>query len=282
MSPIKTPTFKIIVRTVYATTLVLLVLIFWTIAALCIYGDIAYDDQGEIGDYGYLDNVACNVSDIKLQGNIATYTLESDEDMVSSEALVAAIREADEDDGIKAILLEIDSTGGSPVASEEIADALKRARKPTVAVIREYGDSGAYWVATGADRIFASASSELGSIGVTMSYLDNSQQNTNDGLVYNQISAGKFKDTGSPDKTLTEEERQLLQRDIDILHENFIDAVATNRNLDADKVRALADGSTMLGDAALANGLIDRIGGISEAEEYLAEVIGEEARICQK
>jgi len=180
-----------------------------------------------------------------------------------------------------AILLEIDSLGGYPVAGEEVANALKNAKKPTVAVIRQTGDSAAYWATTGADRIFASSLSDVGSIGVSMSYLDNTKKNEVDGLTYNGLSAGKFKDTGDPDKTLTEEEKRLLQRDLDLLHEKFISAVATNRSLDIEKVRILADGSTMLGDAALANGLIDQIGGIPEAESYLRGIVGEDATVCQ-
>lgn len=150
-----------------------------------------------------------------------------------------------------------------------------------MAVIRGAGASGAYWAATGADRIFASSSSDVGSIGVTMSYLDNTKKNEADGFTYNELSAGKFKDTGDPNKILTEEEKQLLQRDIDIVYEKFISAVAANRNLDIEKVRVLADGSTMMGDAALASGLIDQIGGTSEAREYLKGIIGEDATVCR-
>ena len=228
-----------------------------------------------------VEDSACNVSNIKLHGEIATYLVSSDEDTVSSESLVLAIQTAEKDDSVKAILLEIDSLGGYPVAGEEVANALKSAKKPTVAVIRQTGDSAAYWAATGTDRIFASSLSDVGGMGVTMSYLDNTKKNEKDGLTYNGLSAGKFKDTGNPDKILTEEEKQLLQRDIDILHEKFISEVANNRNLNVEKVRALADGSTMLGDAALANGLIDQIGGISEAREYLKGIIGEDATVCQ-
>ena len=182
--------------------------------------------------------------------------------------------------GIKAIVLEIDSPGGYPVAAEEVANALKRAKKPTIALIREYGTSGAYYAATGADVIFASQNSDIGSIGVTMSYLDHSKENEKDGLTYNQISAGKFKDSGDSNKSLTLEEKELFMRDINILHENFIEAVADNRNIDIEKVKLLADGSTMLGQMALENNLIDHIGGRYEVEEYLRKKIGGNIEIC--
>jgi len=83
-----------------------------------------------------------------------------------------------------------------------------------------------------------------------------------------------------PEKPLTFEERQLLERDLQITLDVFIKTVSENRNLDIDKVRALADGSSMLGAMALANGLIDRIGGFYEVEDYLTELIGEEPEIC--
>jgi protease-4 len=101
-----------------------------------------------------------------------------------------------------------------------------------------------------------------------------------EGVHYNDLSSAKFKDTGDPNRTLTQEEKELLMRDLKIVHENFVDAVALNRGLPRDDVAALADGSSMLGDMAFQKGLIDRIGGVYEAREYLSERIGEPADIC--
>lgn len=237
----------------------------------------------------YYENDNCNVSDIKLQGGLFTYipnTYKDEngiaiEDLISAEDIVGAIENAEKDDGIKAIIIEIDSFGGDPVAAEEVANALKRAKKPTVALIREDANSSAYYAATGADIIFASANSDVGSIGVTISYLDNAKKNKKDGLTFNQLSVGKFKDMFNSDKPLTDEERKLIERDLKILHENFIKAVAENRKIDVEKVRQLADGSSMPGQMALENNLIDKIGGRYEVEEYLKEKIGEEAEICR-
>jgi len=230
----------------------------------------------------------CNVSGIELHGNLLTYisptNLDKDgnvlEDQTASENIVYFINEAEKDENIKAIILEIDSYGGSPVAAEEISNTLKNAKKPTVALIRDGGVSAAYLAATGADKIFASKNSDVGSIAVTMSYLDNVRQNQKEGLTFNQLSSGKFKDTGDPNKTLSAEEIKLLMRDVNIIHQNFIKTVAENRNLDIKKVEGLADGSTMLGEMALKNGLIDQIGGVFEVKEYLKEKIGEEVEIC--
>jgi len=247
------------------------------------------DDTGEemdVAEQGVEEN--CNVSGITLHGDLYTYISPADFDAEgtllydesASEDIVYQIEQAEKDEQIKAIILEIDSYGGGPTAGEEVANALKNVGKPTVALIREGGVSAAYWAASGADIIFASQNSDVGSIGVTMSYLDNTAQNQKEGLSYNQLSSGKFKDTGDPNKTLSVEEKALLMRDVNIIHQNFMEAVAENRNLDINKVKAMADGSSMLGEMALQNGLIDKIGGESEVKEYLKEKIGDEVEIC--
>lgn len=238
------------------------------------------------------DNLAegdnCNTLGIKLHGSLITYISPADldkdgnplSDQTASENIVYSINKAEKDKNTKAIILEIDSYGGSPVAAEEISNALENSKKPTVALIRDGGVSAAYLAATGADKIFASKNSDVGGIAATMSYLDNVRQNQKEGLTFNQLSSGKFKDTGDPNKTLSAEEIKLLMRDVNIIHQNFIKTVAENRNLDIKKVESLADGSTMLGEMALKNGLIDQIGGLFEVKEYLKEKIGEEVEIC--
>ena len=126
---------------------------------------------------------ACNTADIKLYGALVYYPSESDgaspsalgdgsSDQTASEDIRAQIEAADSDPGVKAILLQIDSPGGDPVAGEDVADALKHASKPTVALVADEGTSAAYWAATGAQTIFASANSSVADIGVTQSYLD--------------------------------------------------------------------------------------------------------------
>lgn len=254
--------------------------LFWQIDSL-------FPDEIETADEDNLKNRPCNVFGVELHGDLVTYTAPSelngdapDQDQTASEDIVYAIEEAEKDTRVKAIILEIDSYGGYPVAGEEVALALKRADKPTIAVIREAGASAAYLAASAADKIFASKNSDVGGIAVTMSYLDYVDQNKNEGLTYIPLASGKFKDTGDPDKILTQEEKELLMRDINVLHENFVKMVAENRNLAIEKVKKLADGSTMLGEMALQNGLIDQIGGMPEAKEYLKEKIGEEAKIC--
>ena len=103
--------------------------------------------------------------------------------------------------------------------------------------------------------------------------MDNSQKDIQDGLTFNQLSVGQFKDTQNPDKPLTEDEKTLLMRDVNIMYQVFIQKVADNRKLAVDKVKQLADGSTMLGTQAKADGLIDEIGDINSATAWLKSKI---------
>lgn len=250
-----------------------------------IYDSVMYGETDDSLSDSY-DDSSCTVMGINLHGTMLTYVPDgmrgeeeedaATEDVVGSEEVVSAIMSADDDPNIKAVLLEIDSYGGAPVAGEEIANALKALSKPSVAVIRQSGTSAAYLAATGADRIFASKNSDVGSIGVTMSYLEESDPNKK----YVQLSSGKYKDAGDPDKPLTADEKELLLRDVRIVHENFIEAVATNRNIPVPDVKAIADGSSMLGDKALSLKLIDEIGSWTEAENYLEQQIGEKPVVC--
>ncbi|NCU39797.1 signal peptide peptidase SppA [Candidatus Falkowbacteria bacterium] len=230
----------------------------------------------------------CNVLGIELRGDVVTYVSPKDKDEegnntvdeTSSEDIIYLIDQANTDDNIKAIILEVDSYGGSAVAAEEINQALQSTDKPTVAFVRSAAASAAYWAASGADTIFASPLSDIGSIGVTMSYLDNTKKNAKDGLTYNSLSTGKFKDYGNPDKILTEDEKKLIMRDLNITHDIFINTISKNRSLPIEKVKALADGSSMPGQMALENELIDQLGDIYKVENYLKDKLGEDVEVC--
>lgn len=229
----------------------------------------------------------CSVQGINLHGTLLTYIPEHSEsdsffdlDVVASEGVDWIIKQANEDEKIKAIVIEVDSSGGSPVAGEEISNTVKNSEKPVLAFIREKGLSAAYWAISSADKIWASKNSDVGSIGVTASYLNNVEKNKKEGLTYEQLTAGKFKDSGSADISLTQEEKNLFLRDINIIYQNFVKAVSQNRNIPIEKVKSFADGSTVLGEKAKELGLIDEIGGISEVEKYLEETIGEKPEIC--
>lgn len=257
------------------------------IVILAIMSSFLYDRLKNVSVAGSSFTGFCNVAGINIHGQIFTYipeTFTSEEeyeyygsgDAISSDKLTSIIEEANEDATIEAILLEIDSVGGSPVAAEEIAYAIKKSEKPTVAVIRDFGTSAGYWIASAANRIYASKNSTVGSIGVTASY---SEEITKDKR-FVDLAVGKFKDLGNPERAITDEERELVMRDLNIIHKNFIETVATNRNLSIEKVEELADGSSVLGEQALDLGLIDAIGSWDEAEQYLKDMLDEEVDTC--
>ncbi len=179
--------------------------------------------------------------------------------VVASE-LVKKIDELGKDDSVKGVIFEIDSPGGTVVASQDIADAINKLNKTSYAVIRDVGASGAYWIASATDKIYASPMSITGSIGVIGSYLEFSELFDKYGVHYERLIGGKYKDVGSPYRNLTEEERELLQNKIDLVHEYFILEVARNRNLSVNRVRDLATGEIFLGVEAKELGLIDELG----------------------
>ena len=222
---------------------------------------------------------SCNVSLRTLHGAIETYALGSDE--TASDNLVRVLREDENDSSIDAVVLDIDSPGGLPVAGEEIAKQLEHMTKPTIAMIRSSGTSAAYWAATGADRIFASANSDIGSIGVIASLADETEKNKQEGIVYTDLTSGKYKDLGSPNHPLSKEERDLFMRDINIIHDNFVAQVSQSRHLSIEKVKILADGSSRLGAQAKEEGLIDEVGGFYEVEAYVENILGKKPIFCK-
>ncbi|OHA95748.1 MAG: hypothetical protein A3C70_03190 [Candidatus Zambryskibacteria bacterium RIFCSPHIGHO2_02_FULL_43_14] len=226
----------------------------------------------------------CNVLALSANGYLSTYiperTTDDWSDVSSSEYITDGILSAQDDQEIKAVLLSVDSHGGNGIAGEEIANALKRLDKPSVSVIRTIGASAAYWAATGVDKIYASKISDVGSIAITASYLDETNKITKEGYEYTELSSGKYKDLGDTGRPLTAEERSIVLSDLRKAHEVFVQAVATNRNLEIGEVEKLANGLTYVGIDALGYGLIDEIGDIATATKYLEEQIGEKVELC--
>ena len=214
------------------------------------------------------------------EGNVALITIEGvittdggastiGETTISSSQITEFLADAEANKDIKAIVLEINSPGGSAVASDEIASAVKKSNKPTVAVIREAGASGGYWIASSTDHIIANRMSITGSIGVISSYLEFSGLMEEYGVGYERLVSGPFKDLGTPFKSLKQNEKNILQSKIQLIHEFFVDEVAENRNLPREEVTRLATGEFYLGVEALNLGLIDQLGDRFTAEQYL-------------
>ena len=183
----------------------------------------------------------------------------------SSTEIIEFLKIADEDFSIKAVVLEINSPGGSAVASKEISDAVMRLRKPSYAVIRETGASGAYWIASSCDRIIANEMSRRGSVGVLSSYLQCSGLLERYNITYERLVAGKYKDMGTSLKELQFDERQILQEKINKIHSIFINEIAENRNLSSSVIDEISSGEFYLGIEALELGLIDYLGDMETA-----------------
>jgi len=218
-----------------------------------------------------IESSDANIAVIPVKGVILAddgYGLFS-EDVAASTEIVKLVRSAARSKSIKGIILEINSPGGSPVASEEIARAVKEANKTTVAWIREVGASGGYWVASATDHIVASKLSITGSIGVQASYLEFAGFLEDHNVTYQRFVGGDYKDLGNPLRKLEEGERRILQAKIDKMRDYFIDAVAENRNLPKKEVQKMATGLFYLGSEAKELGLVDEIGGKQEAIDYL-------------
>jgi protease-4 len=230
---------------------------------------------------------SCNVAYIPLHGVMVTYVPDSQsassnnkQDQISSENVTRSIRDANANSNIQAIVVEIDSPGGDPVAGEEIESALKNSNKPTVALIRSEGNSAAYMAATGADTIFASQFSNVGDIGITSSYVDQSKQNQSSGITFNQLSIGKYKDMFDPNKPFTADERILIMSQLQTAYQYFVQIVATNRHLSVASSTRLSNGESFLAEEALLDGLIDQIGNVDTVRSFISQKINADAVIC--
>ena len=185
--------------------------------------------------------------------------------VASSDVIVSKIEEANSNPNVKALLVEINSPGGTVVATREIAHALESVNKTKVCWMRDTATSGAYWIATACDVIVADNFTLTGSIGVTGSYLEFSGLFSKYGINYVRLVGGNEKDIGTPYRKPTPKEIANIQGIIDEMHNAFIEEVAKNRNLSVEDVENLADGSVYTGARAKKLGLIDVLGGKTEA-----------------
>ncbi len=182
-----------------------------------------------------------------------------------------------EDPGIQAIVLRVDSPGGGAAASQEIFEYIRGIQEEGVPLVVSMGSvaaSGGYYIACTADTIFANPGTLTGSIGVVMSFTNLEELFGKIGLDFEVIKSGRFKDTGSWSRQMTDAERALLQETIDDIHAQFVEAVAEGRGMEYEAVAALADGRIFSGRQALEAGLVDRLGTLEDAVEVAARMGG--------
>ncbi len=183
--------------------------------------------------------------------------------IVSPSKVVKQLKDFSNDDSIKAIIIHVNSPGGGVAASEEIYREVKRIRdekkKRIVASIETVGASGAYYVASATNKIYADKGSIVGSIGVIAEWVNYSELLKWAKLQAITMKAGEFKDTGSPTRPMTPAEEKYFQGMIDNMHTQFIQAVADGRHEKEGDIRALADGKVWTGEQALPLKLIDQL-----------------------
>ena len=196
-----------------------------------------------------------------------------------SETVIEQIHQYRDEQDVKAIILRINSPGGSVAPVQEIYSELNKLDKPIVASMGGTATSGGYYIACAADQIVANPGTLTGSIGVIMQFMKMKGLYDKVGLEQRVVKSGKFKDIGSPVRDFTEEEQQLLQDTINDVHTQFVDAIFEGRttvakDLTRAQIVALADGRIFSGNQALAHNLVDQLGNLPDAIELAAELGG--------
>ena len=183
---------------------------------------------------------------------------------------------AESDGGVKAVVLRIDSPGGSAAASQEIASEIRSFRektgKPVVVSMGDIAASGGYYISAYADRIVANPSTLTGSIGVITEFIYIEGLLEKLGLELETVKTGRHKDLGI--WPLTNEQRKIVQGITDDLYKEFVAAVAQGRGLPAAEVKELATGQPYTGNQALSLGLVDELGGLDIAVDVAASLAG--------
>jgi protease IV len=199
-------------------------------------------------------------------GTIALIELK--EPIVSSENTVRLFKKYRESGSVKAIVFRVESPGGGVAASQEIYEEVKKTRdggKPVVVSMGSVAASGGYYVSCGASKIVANPGTVTGSIGVISQFIHINQLMDKIGVSSTTIKSGKLKDAGSPYRAPTDEDKKYFQDMIDDVYEQFVEVVASERKLDLDTVKKLADGRVYTGKKAYELGLVDTLGTYEDA-----------------
>ncbi|HEX2612475.1 MAG TPA: signal peptide peptidase SppA [Fibrobacteria bacterium] len=192
-------------------------------------------------------------------------------------ATLAILDRIREDDECKGVLLRVDSPGGAVGASQEIFASLKALRaagKPLAVSFGNIAASGGYYVSLAGEKIFANPGTLTGSIGVIVQFPEVEELLKKAGVSLQTVKSGALKDVGSPARKATPDELAYLQGVIDDSHDQFVGDVAAARGLSPDSVRRLADGRVYTGRQARALGLVDTLGGLDAAQDWLEERTG--------
>lgn len=199
-----------------------------------------------------------------------------DQQTIGSETLSKAIKDARKDTTVKAIVLRVNSPGGSALASDVIwrETQLAKEEKPLIVSMGDYAASGGYYISAGADKIFATPSTITGSIGV-FGLIPNAKGMVNSlGITVDQVSTNENSGFITSSRSLTDFEYRKLQKSVDRVYDTFLSRVAEGRGMEKAMVDSIGQGRVWSGKDALQLGLVDTLGGLDEAIEYAAEVAG--------
>ncbi|MFM8336916.1 MAG: signal peptide peptidase SppA [Opitutaceae bacterium] len=204
---------------------------------------------------------------------------------IGGSELSRTLRKLRQDTNVKAVVLRVNSPGGSASASEVIQREVRLIRevKPLIVSMGSYAASGGYWISAPADRIFAESSTITGSIGVFGLQFDVQRLAADFGVSFDTVKTGRFADALTITRAKTPEEMAVLQRMVDWIYGEFVAKVAEGRKLTPDQVEAIAQGRVWSGREALARGLVDEIGGLEAALAHAAKRagLGENPRVTE-
>ena len=222
-----------------------------------------------LGGKGLSDLNEDAVAILELDG-----TIQYDGSACSPEGFKDLLDQAQDDEHVKALVIRVNSGGGTATAGEEMAEYLRQFEKPVVISSASINASAAYEISAQADYIYVAKSTEIGSIGTAMEVTDLSGLMEKLGIRMETITSADSKDSSYGYRPLSDEERAYYQRMIDQINDMFIENVAEGRHMDVDKVRKLATGLVFTGVDSIDNGLADEIGTREDAIKKAAELAG--------
>ena len=199
------------------------------------------------------------------------------EGIISESAdIVEQLNQYSKDDGVKAVIIRINSPGGAVAPSQEIYEAVikLKEKKKVVASMGSVAASGGYMIACAAEKIVANPGTITGSISAVMHFANIEELLKKIGLKTSVIKSGKYKDIGSPTREMTKEEKALLQELVDDIYDQFLDIVSKERKISKEDLKSIADGRVFSGRQAQKIGLIDYIGDMGYAVELVGKMSG--------
>jgi protease-4 len=228
------------------------------------------------GDLGALPMDSNKVAVIYVQGIMITGNLPGGLGYATSEEISKSIQDAADDGNVKAIVLRINSPGGTPAAAQEIVSEIKKAQehKPVVVSMGDMAASAAYYISAPADHIMANPDTMTGSIGVIWVFENSSEYFDNEGMEFYVAKSGDFKDMGANWRGLSDDEKQYSEEVVLEAFGRFVDEIASGRGLNRSEVKDMADGRIYTGSRAVELGLVDETGNLYDAIDVAAKLGG--------